>query len=243
MQIYWSSMIVELILGLLWYLTHLLISLFDLWSHLSNCLECYLISSELLPKYRNLHFERLKCVGVVVDSREANNILKIKQLLRWLSTIGVKYVVLYDIEGVLKEFVGAGIEAPKDGISRTYLDPSAHGGMAIECISGSDGKEGIAKAANLLCPGFCNCDTHGHKLSGNALTEADMACALRAVGRDGPEPDLLLVYGPVRCHLGFPAWRLRYTEIMHMGSLKSMKYGSIMKVLHRFSQKNQNYGK
>ncbi|RZB86945.1 hypothetical protein D0Y65_026874 [Glycine soja] len=24
----------------------------------------------------------------------------------------------------------------------------------------------------------------------------------------GPEPDLLLVYGPGRSHLGFPAWRL-----------------------------------
>jgi hypothetical protein len=101
MQISWSSTIVELILGLLWYLTHLLISLFDLWSHLSNYLECYLISSELLPKYRNIHFERLKYVGIVVDRREANNILKIKQLLRWLSTIGVKHVVLYDIEGVI----------------------------------------------------------------------------------------------------------------------------------------------
>lgn len=29
-----------------------------------------------------------------------------------------------------------------------------------------------------------------------------------------PEPDLMLIYGPVRCHLGFPAWRLRYTEIV-----------------------------
>lgn len=91
----------ELILGLLWYLTHLLISLFDLWSHLSNFLECYLISSELLPKYRNLHFERFKCVGVTVDNREANNILKIKQLLQWFSNIGIKYVVLYEIEGVI----------------------------------------------------------------------------------------------------------------------------------------------
>ncbi|XP_022557891.1 uncharacterized protein LOC106431569 [Brassica napus] len=25
---------------------------------------------------------------------------------------------------------------------------------------------------------------------------------------------LLLVYGPVRSHLGFPVWRLRYTEIV-----------------------------
>ncbi|MCH87335.1 nogo-B receptor-like, partial [Trifolium medium] len=30
----------------------------------------------------------------------------------------------------------------------------------------------------------------------------------------GPEPDLLLVYGPVRSHLGFPPWRIRYTEIV-----------------------------
>ena len=29
-------------------------------------------------------------------------------------------------------------------------------------------------------------------------------------------PDLLLVYGPVRSHLGFPAWRLRYTEIVYV---------------------------
>ena len=33
-------------------------------------------------------------------------------------------------------------------------------------------------------------------------------------GSKGPEPDLLLVYGHVRSHLGFPAWRLRNTEIM-----------------------------
>lgn len=30
----------------------------------------------------------------------------------------------------------------------------------------------------------------------------------------GPEPDLLLIYGEARCHLGFPAWRLKYTELV-----------------------------
>lgn len=34
------------------------------------------------------------------------------------------------------------------------------------------------------------------------------------LGSGGPDPDLLLVYGPARCHLGFPAWRIRYTEIV-----------------------------
>jgi ditrans,polycis-polyprenyl diphosphate synthase len=117
--------------------------------------------------------------------------------------------------------------------------------MTLECISGSDGKEGIAKAANLLCSTYLNGDRSGHEnvKSESVLTETDMASALKSVGCGGPEPDLLLVYGPARCHLGFPAWRLRYTEIMHMGPLKSMKYGAIVKALYNFSKKHQNYGK
>lgn len=54
--------------------------------------------------------------------------------------------------------------------------------MDIECLSGSDGKEGIAKAANLLYSDSCHCYTHGHNKSDIAFSEADMACALKAVG-------------------------------------------------------------
>ena len=54
--------------------------------------------------------------------------------------------------------------------------------MAIECLSGSDGKEGIAKAANLLCSTYLNGDTHGNGKREPTFTEADMASALKAVG-------------------------------------------------------------
>jgi len=54
--------------------------------------------------------------------------------------------------------------------------------MVIECLSGSDGKEGIAKAANLLCSTYLNGDTHGNGKRGPTFTEADMASALKAVG-------------------------------------------------------------
>ncbi|KAG2649231.1 hypothetical protein PVAP13_1NG094100 [Panicum virgatum] len=257
MQILWSNMILRLILGWLWCLIHMAISLFDLWSCLSKKLECYLISSELLSKYQILHLERLKCLGVVVDSREAKNVMEIKQLLHWFSTVGIKYVVLYDIEGVIKESIEHGIEASRDESTSNFSDVCAntksshcsHGGMVIECLSGSDAKEGIAKAANLLYSASCKgCNNYAPYTRGcdkmfTVFTEADMASALRTVGSGGPELDLLLVYGPVRCHLGFPSWRLRYTEIMHMGPLKSMKYSSIVKVLCQFAQKHQNYGK
>ncbi|CAL4889390.1 unnamed protein product [Urochloa decumbens] len=248
-------MILKPILGWLWCLIHMAISLFELWSCLSNKLECYLISSGLLSKYQILHLERLKCLGVVLDSREAKNVMEVKQLLHWFSTAGIKYVVLYDTEGVIKESIEPGIEASRqdtsnfsDVCANTKSPHCSNGGMVIECLSGSEGKEGIAKAASLLYSASCKgCNSYttntcGYDKLDTVFTEADVASALRAVGSGGPEPDLLLVYGPVRCHLGFPSWRLRYTEIMHMGPLKSMKYSSIVKVLCQFAQKHQNYG-
>ncbi|XP_062210223.1 uncharacterized protein LOC133911818 isoform X3 [Phragmites australis] len=245
------SIIVKLTVGLLWCIIHLAISIFNFWSHLIYDLECYLISSGLLWKYRNLQLDRLKYLAIVVDSREAKHTVKINQLLCWLSTIGVKYVCLYDIDGVLKKSFEPAMNASREDNSAEYLEMVAnikalhfsHRDMMIDCLSGSAGKEGIAKAASSLCSTYFNGDTHGNGKGEPLFTEADVASALKAVGCGGPEPDLLLVYAPARCHFGFPAWRLRYTEIMHMGPLKSMKYGAIVKAFYNFSKKYQNYGK
>uniref|UniRef100_A0A0D9VQR3 ditrans,polycis-polyprenyl diphosphate synthase [(2E,6E)-farnesyldiphosphate specific] n=2 Tax=Leersia perrieri TaxID=77586 RepID=A0A0D9VQR3_9ORYZ len=243
------SVIVKLTLALLWFIVHLAISLFSLWSHLIYNTECYLISFGLIPKYGKFKLDRLKYLAVVVDSREAKNIAKIKQLLCWLSNIGVKYVCLYDIDGVLKKTFSPAMNGIREKNSGNCLDVGAnikaltccHKDMTVEYISGSDGKEGIAKAASLLCKTYVN---HNRGVCGDdemVFTETDMSGALKAIGCGGPEPDLLLVYGPVRCHLGFPAWRLRYTEIMHMGPLSSMKYGAIVKAFYNFSKKYQNF--
>ncbi|TVU32939.1 hypothetical protein EJB05_24704, partial [Eragrostis curvula] len=248
-QIIGSHMILKPILWLLWSLIHLMISFIDYWACLTYKLQCYLISSGPSPKYQYLRHKKLKCLGVAVDSSETKNTMEVKQLLHWFSTIGIKYVALYDIEGVLKKSLQLGIEGSEDDNSRNSLDVCAdaktshcsYRGMIIEHLSVSDGKEGIAKAANFLYSAYCDSRTHGYEKHNIVFTEADMASALRSVGCGGPEPDLLLVYGPVRCHLGFPPWRLRYTEIVHMGPLKSMKYASIVKVLYQFSKKHQNY--
>jgi len=55
----------------------------------------------------------------------------------------------------------------------------------VDCLSGSNGKEGIAKAASLLCSTYFNGDTHGDGKRKPAFTEADMASALKAVGMLG----------------------------------------------------------
>ncbi|KAG5052420.1 hypothetical protein JHK87_004618 [Glycine soja] len=86
--------------------------------------------------------------------------------------------------------------------------------MTLKFLSHADGREAVAKAANLVFVENLKQHKLGGELDLQILLEPQLNEALQIVGSKGPEPDLLLVYGPVRSHLGFPAWRHRYTEIM-----------------------------
>jgi ditrans,polycis-polyprenyl diphosphate synthase len=93
------SLVANPILGILFCLLHVIVSLVHIWSYLIYQIKCLIISSGLLPKYQNLTLDRLQHLAVVIDSEEANNKNKIQQLLFWLANLRVKYVILYDIEG------------------------------------------------------------------------------------------------------------------------------------------------
>ncbi|KAG6410764.1 hypothetical protein SASPL_128832 [Salvia splendens] len=237
----------DLGLYLLWLIMHLIVSIWYFAVDLVNSLESYLISSGFMKQYKDLDISKVRYLAVVLDSEEALDTMKVLELLRWLTAMGLRNVCLYDPEGVLKR--------SKDALSlwlRSEVMPNvlisiygANGDalvkqkyLSLEVISFTDGKHAVAKAANFLLK--------KHHLNADAevpeLTESDMADALAEIGYAAPEPDLMLIYGPVRCHLGFPAWRLRYTEIVHMGPLKSMKYGALIKAIRRYTMVRQNYG-
>lgn len=99
MQMIDASLVAGPILGLLFCLLHITVSLVHIWSYLIYQIQCLIIFSGLLPKYRNLKLDRLQYLAVVIDSKEAKNKNKVHQLLYWLSDLGVKYVTLYDLEG------------------------------------------------------------------------------------------------------------------------------------------------
>ncbi|XP_038983339.1 dehydrodolichyl diphosphate synthase complex subunit NUS1 isoform X1 [Phoenix dactylifera] len=238
-----SSKILRFTLGFFWCLLHLPVSIVHLGSYLIKQLLYYMISSGLLQKYQNLQLDKLRYLAIVVESEEAKNTTKIKQLLSWLSSIGVKYVTLYDMEGVLKKSVETDLKSSENpSVADGNAVASVHQErMTVELLSFSDGKGAVAKAASFLCLQYLEGDSVGYNKMEPVFTETDVTNALKAVGHGGPDPDLLLVYGPARCHLGFPAWRIRYTEIVHMGSLRSMKYGAVVKAIYDFSKKHQNY--
>ncbi|KAK4762472.1 hypothetical protein SAY86_008240 [Trapa natans] len=232
-------------LSILWLLIHLVISIFFIVLGIVDTVEDYLISSGFLKRYDVINMGKLRYLAIVVDSEDAMQINKVLKLLQWLTDIGVKHVCLYDSEGVLKkskEIILEKLSYAKlyeEGDEKSGLDSKT---MILEFTSQFDGKEALARAANLLFKRHLKLSL-GENQEEKIFTEAQMTEALKAVGSGGPEPDLLLVYGPARCHLGFPAWRLRYTEIVHMGSLDSMKYGPLLKAIYKFTLVRQNYGK
>ncbi|XP_058115703.1 uncharacterized protein LOC131258407 isoform X2 [Magnolia sinica] len=249
-QGFWSFDIWKLMLGLCWFLLHQVVNTVHFVRGIAHVLESYLISSGLLEKYKNFQLKKLRYLAIVVDSEEALHISSVIKLLHWLSALGVKHVCLYDMEGVLKKNKEVLLKNLSNTIpwefmqetdeKATLLDEDK---MTLELLSISDGKQGAAKAASFLCSKYLRVASGGGEQKIPIFREPDMDQALRAVGCGGPDPDLLLIYGPARCHLGFPAWRIRYTELVHMGTLKSMKYGAIVKVIYKFTRVQQNYGK
>ncbi|KAF1001580.1 uncharacterized protein LOC141704545 isoform X2 [Apium graveolens] len=226
---------------LLWHFVHLIVNLWYFALGLGQTLESYLISRGLLKRYNSLDSNRVRYLAVVMDSKEAGQTSEVIKLLQHLEDIGIKHVCLYDPEGLLKKSKEAILEKltyVKLYEEATKSDSLVRKDITLEFASFSDGKKAVLKAANYLFKKNYLCEEQKEFV----CTESHIDEALKAIGCARPDPDLLLVYGPARCHLGFPAWRLRYTEIVHMGPLKSMKFGSLIKAIYNFTKVHQNYG-
>ncbi|KAL3515188.1 hypothetical protein ACH5RR_022090 [Cinchona calisaya] len=238
----WISQSGNVGLRVLWLILHLAIAIWYFLLGVVQSVESFLIATDILKRYEALDISKVRYLAVVIHSEEARHLSKVFELLQWLADIGVKSVCLYDAEGVLKK--------NKEVIAERFSNAKLPEGAAVngplvtcrnltmEFVSFADGKEAVVKAANYL---FVKHYANGIKEK-LQFTEPQMGEALGAIGSGGAEPDLLLIYGPTRCHLGFPAWRLRYTEIVHMGPLKSMSYGSLVKAIFKYTMVHQNYG-
>ncbi|CAJ2671787.1 unnamed protein product [Trifolium pratense] len=236
-------------LQLLWYFLQIIVSAWYYILIAGNIFESYFISYGVLKKYKSLHIGKLQYLAIVIESEDAHQTSKVVKLLQWLDSVGVKNVCLYDMngmKGVLKKSKETIFQTLKNAksIEEVNEDVTHHAPdhMTLEFISYVDGKEAVAKAANLIFVKNFKQHNIGGVLDHQISLEPHLNQALQIVGCKGPEPDLLLVYGLVRSHLGFPAWRIRYTEIVHMGSLNFMRYGSLIKAIYNFTKVRHNYG-
>ncbi|GER52401.1 Nogo-B receptor [Striga asiatica] len=249
---------------LLWHLMHLVFSLCYFVHSLINAIESFLISSGIFKQYKHLDISKVQYLAVVIDSEEALEMLKVVELLRWLADIGIKKICLYDKEGVLKKSKDALMiwlkseRILKEGTSYPVLEQKY---MSLEVISFSDSKDAVAKAANfLLMKHYLGTEETPE------LTEPDMTNALKAIGmvwdsRARSHVNLWACEMPPRISslekslhrdgVSITPLSCGFKELLdnfvinpnqHMGPLKSMKFGAIIKAIHKFTKVHQNYG-
>lgn len=89
----------RIVLLLLWHAVHFIRAILYFIREILRAIESYLITNGFVKTYDDLNLNRVKYLGIVVDSDEARNTSKVVELLEWLSAIGVKKVCLYDREG------------------------------------------------------------------------------------------------------------------------------------------------
>lgn len=75
---------------LAWHILHLILRVLYLAQEVLRTLENYLITNGLITAYVDLNLDRVKYLGVVIDSDEARKTSEVIQLLEWLSAFGVK---------------------------------------------------------------------------------------------------------------------------------------------------------
>ncbi|CAM6085227.1 unnamed protein product [Calypogeia fissa] len=115
--------------------------------------------------------------------------------------------------------------------------------MKVELLSLQDGKGSLVRAARHVCENAYKLHYAEKSTKGAKLTEDDINRSLQETGGEGPDPDLLLLFGMTRSLLGFPPWRLRLTEIVHMGSLKDLTAQTFVSALKDFAKKAHRYGR
>ncbi|KAF5769105.1 putative dehydrodolichyl diphosphate synthase complex subunit Nus1 [Helianthus annuus] len=166
-------------LFLLWHIIHLIINVLYIVREIFRTIESYLITNRYVKTYTNLNLDRVKYLGIVIDSDEARNTSQVVELLEWLSAIGLKKICLYDREGVLKKSKADFMERFGPLLGKKWMD--------FEFVSISDGKEAVAKAANVLFKKYYVDEEDSEK---PFFTETHLTEALKTLG--------LLHMGPLK---------------------------------------------
>ncbi|KAH0450853.1 hypothetical protein IEQ34_021545 [Dendrobium chrysotoxum] len=105
--------------------------------------------------------------------------------------------------------------------------------MTVELLLSLIIKEELPKQLAFYAPKLASCDKQDFKIAETEISDAlnavdglltiSIICRIYGpqqsyrnffshLGCAGPDPDLLLIHGPVRCHIGFPAWTICYIE-------------------------------
>lgn len=185
------------------------------------------------------------------------------ELVCWTVSAGIKHLILYDYDGVLKnnvqdfrkeiraklgKYFGPS-NVPKYAIRIPHLnkiyfndeDDSTSDGknkvaIEISLLSNRDGRETIVDLTKTMAD---LCAANELKLSNITMKLVDKELTHLV----GPEPDLLLYFGPALDLQGFPPWHIRLTELHWEEDNDDVVYSVFIRGLQKYSACKINVGK
>ncbi|GAV54921.1 hypothetical protein ZYGR_0AS02440 [Zygosaccharomyces rouxii] len=175
----------------------------------------------------------------------------------WTVSAGIKHLILYDFDGILKKNVLEFKEEIKEKLSRYFgpsnvpkfalriphknkvhfsNDDSHKVSLEISLLSNRDGRQTIVDLTKTMAE-----LTKSKELQLQDITMRLMDKELTQLV--GPEPDLLLYFGPSLDLQGFPPWHLRLTEFHWEQDNDQVAYSIFIRGLHKYSNCKINVGK
>lgn len=181
----------------------------------------------------------------------------ISELAAWCLSAGIPTLTVYEYNGAirgslpelehyisrnLRAYFGSpvptfSIRVPHSNVTRLAGDdPSAEPNLEISLLSHVDGKPTIVELTKTMSE-----LTASGELSPKDITVKLIDEELRELV--GPEPDLLICFGPVLDLQDYPPWHIRLSEIYCDSDNTSVNYAVFIRALRRFANCKVNLGK
>ena len=179
------------------------------------------------------------------------------ELVFWTVSAGVKHLMLYDFDGILKKDVDGfrknitekltmyygPTNVPKFAIRIPHLNKVVYNSdedkkvvIEISLLSSRDGKETIVDLTKIMSE---LCASDELKLSDISMNLVDTELTQLV----GNEPDLLLYFGPTLDLQGFPPWHIRLTEFYWEEDNDQVSYVVFIRGLQKYSDCKVNVGR
>lgn len=180
----------------------------------------------------------------------------ISELAAWCLSAGIPSLTIYEYNGCVKGCLDElqqtvsknlrayfGVQTPSFSIKVPHTNEtvatepdSSETDLEISLLSRIDGKPTIVELARTIGE-----LTVSKELSPNDITVKLIDGELCELV--GPEPDLLICFGPVLDLQDYPPWHIRLTEMYWEPDNNSVNYAVFIRALNKFAQSRVNLGK
>ena len=208
-----------------------LLSIFDVLTNIANHFKSRGADRAINSIAAGSHPGALQHIGVILcdPAAEPSTLLAaLHSLIPVIQAAGVRHLTVHDV------FVA---------ISAADLE-RARAAHPLLTLTASSPASTVSQWARLWAapPGA----TPPERLDGGTTAEHDAYLQARLASTLGPAAsaatDLLLVLGPVLTLAGFPAWKARFCEIVHLGPVAADVAPAVRAALARYRQVLQRFG-